>query len=185
MVKHKWIEANMKLGGSKDVLDFIADICYSQREGAETIYILFDCGYCYYFAIMLKDAFNRGEVCWHRNHSHIVWVDTNGIAYDIGGVFYDYKEGDLLPAEDSLGDMLIEFKHTGKYHFGDNNFHEWAEQFGMTDYYAISDIYRNMPRIDIDDNLSVEENAYLYWMRNEPSLSAKYRLMYNKSMYYK
>ena len=59
---------------------------------------------------MLKEAFGRGEVCWHKGFSHIVWVDDDNTAYDIGGVFYDYGEGDLVPITE-LGDDVINFKH--------------------------------------------------------------------------
>ena len=44
-------------------------------------------GYCYYFAIMLKEAFNRGEVCMTYDHKHVVWMDVDNVAYDIDGMF--------------------------------------------------------------------------------------------------
>lgn len=92
------------------VIRFIADILYrtNSDEGIEAIYQLFAAGYCYYFANMLKLAFNRGTVCWHKGFGHIVWVDTDGIAYEIGGIFFDYGEGDLVPVEE-LGDGLKDF----------------------------------------------------------------------------
>ena len=46
---------------------------------------LFRNGYCYYFAALLKEAFNRGQICWCAPYSHIVWLDDDGIAYDIEG----------------------------------------------------------------------------------------------------
>ena len=117
---------------------------------------IFSGGYCYYFAVMLKTAFNGGTVCRHRNYGHIVWQDEDGIAYDINGVFEDYAEGDLLDVETSLGDMLVDFKHNGaEYRAGSKMFHDWAEHYKMTDLCALSDIYRNMPPEEIDDNETV------------------------------
>jgi hypothetical protein len=95
----------------KEVIVFIADILYHNGMNTDAIYNLFACGYCYYFAVMLKDAFKRGEVCWHKGFSHIVWLDDNNVAYDIGGVFDDYDDGDLVPASE-LGDELTSFKKT-------------------------------------------------------------------------
>lgn len=52
----------------------------------EIIWQTFTAGYCYYFAVMLKDAFQRGEICWCAPYGHICWVDDNGVPYDISGV---------------------------------------------------------------------------------------------------
>jgi len=104
----------------KDVLSFIYDIdnkstqydsnikekIYFFRTPAE---IMFADGYCYYFALILKDAFG-GSIMWHKNHGHIVWMDENKICYDIYGVFDDYGEGDIVPISE-LGEKLIYFKH--------------------------------------------------------------------------
>ena len=89
MNKNEWIKGfttGRYYDTDKDVIAFIANFRYANGSDCETIYDLFASGYCYYFAKMLQNAFNRGEICWHRNHSHIVWVDSTGIAYDIGGV---------------------------------------------------------------------------------------------------
>jgi hypothetical protein len=69
------------------VLLFIADFLYFAGKDSEAIYNQFANGYCYYFAVALKAAFNnRGEICWAAPLGHIVWRDDNGVAYDIGGV---------------------------------------------------------------------------------------------------
>lgn len=178
MSKEEWIKEWTSWRYAKvneDVITFIANFLYADERGTETVYNLFASGYCYYFAKFLQDAFNRGEICWHRNYSHIVWRDDDGVAYDIGGVFYDYNEGDLLPVEQSLGDMIVEFMHTGeKFDCGDRQFHDWAEFYLMTDYYAVSDIYCRMPRNNVNDDLTVWENVFLYWMANERELSDYY-----------
>lgn len=178
MNKEEWIKgwtSGRYAEVNKDVITFISNFLYADKEGSDTVYELFASGYCYYFAKILQEAFNRGEICWHRNYGHIVWMDTDGIAYDIGGVFTDYNDGDLLPVEKSLGDMIVVFKHTGeKFNCGDTKFHDWAEHYQMTELDAISDIYRNMPREQINDELSVTENVFLYWMANERTLSEYY-----------
>lgn len=178
MSREEWVKNWIDWSYAKaneDVITFISKFLYADERGIEAVYSLFSSGYCYYFAKLLQDAFNRGEICWHRNHSHIVWRDDDGIAYDIGGIFYDYNEGDLLPVNKSLGDMIVEFKHTGEiFDCGDQRFHDWAEFYMMTDYYAISDIYYRMPRDKVDDELTVWENVFLYWMDNEMELSDYY-----------
>lgn len=113
MTQEEWIKAwttGRWKGSSIEVITFISNILYYNKQECETIYNLFACGYCYYFANMLKIAFDRGDVVWHKGYGHIVWRDIDNIAYDIGGVFYDYSEGELVPLNE-LGDGLINFKH--------------------------------------------------------------------------
>lgn len=177
MTKEEWVTSYTTGRYEKcdrDVINFIADILFYQPVN-DNIYNLFASGYCYYFAVMLKTAFDRGEICWHRCHGHIVWLDTDGTAYDIGGVVDDYNEGDLLPADLSLGSMLSNFKHNGStFTSGSKEFSEWVEQCGMTDIYAIADIYNMMPDEERNDLLSVTHNALLYWAAHKQELSKYY-----------
>lgn len=178
MNKEKWIKCYTtgKFATSdEDVITFIANVLYTDETQSDRVYEIFASGYCYYFAMMLKAAFNRGDICWHRNHGHIVWVDESGIAYDIGGVFYDYEDGDLLPVETSLADMIVDFKHNGEtYSTGSKKFKDWTEHYHMTEIYAISDIYRNIPKGEVDDNKTVADNALDYWCKNIHVLSYYY-----------
>lgn len=96
-------------GVKEEVIQFIADILYHQGpENAECIRRLFRAGYCYYFANILYDAFKRGTVCLAYPFGHIVWVDTNAIAYDIEGVNQEYQA--LIPIE-KLGNGINDFRH--------------------------------------------------------------------------
>lgn len=96
-------------GVKEEVIQFIADILYHQGpENAECIRGLFRAGYCYYFANILHDAFKRGTVCLAYPFGHIVWVDTNAIAYDIEGVNQEYQA--LIPIE-KLGNGINDFRH--------------------------------------------------------------------------
>lgn len=112
---HGWTTGRFE-NSNKDVITFISDFLYkktphvSDGDSSDVIYQLFGCKYCYYFACILKIAFNRGDVCWHKGHGHIVWRDDNGVAYDIGGVFEDYGDGDLIPVE-TIGTIVDDFKH--------------------------------------------------------------------------
>lgn len=178
MKREEWIKTHTTgkfENADKQVIEFIANFIYANEQISDGVYDLFASGYCYYFAVMLKEAFNRGDICWHRNHGHIVWRDNDGIAYDIGGVFYDYEEDDLLPVRDSLRTMIYDFKHNGEsFRAYDPKFRDWAKHYKMTDTYAVSDIYRNMPREEIDDDFTVEYNAMEYWIRNKQELSEYY-----------
>lgn len=115
--KEEWIEAwtsGKWESSNKEVITFIADILFhSPNLKSNNIYNLFACGYCYYFALILKDAFKRGNIVWHKGFGHIVWEDDDGTAYDIGGVFYDYGKGDLVPL-DELGDSISSFTKIDK-----------------------------------------------------------------------
>ena len=102
-------QLNKYPNASKQVLYFIFDMMYHEGEdNDEVIRHLFHNGYCYYFANMLKLAFNRGEVCWAAPFGHFVWKDDNGICYDIEGVTISEAEY-YIPVsyiEDGIKDFL-------------------------------------------------------------------------------
>lgn len=96
-----------------DVLAFITDMsCHSavNEQEYEALRSTFRAGYCYYFAHMLKLAFNRGEVCWAAPFGHFVWVDDNGVPYDIEGVNFGEQIYNI-PEHYQTEEMLKDFKH--------------------------------------------------------------------------
>lgn len=98
------------MDGSPEVMNFIDDIYASQpEENSEAIRELFHCGYCYYFANMLKIAFGRGTVCLAYPFGHVVWLDTDGIAYDIEGV--SISEYEKLVDIDCMEELKYDFMH--------------------------------------------------------------------------
>ena len=108
--KDEWIDYEIAQTPSarKDVIQFIAEVSF-HCKATTAIYELFQQGYCYYFALMLKDAFG-GEMMWHKFHSHIVWQDENGVCYDSMGVFEDYDKDDIVP----LSEIDIEAEKLGR-----------------------------------------------------------------------
>lgn len=114
--KEEWIrcyaDQERYPGARSDVIRFIADIIWHSGEnGIESICNLFGNGYCYHFAVILKDNFG-GQVVWHKNISHILWYD--GIwCYDINGIFDDISPDEIIPAE-NMGEQLEVFRHRGK-----------------------------------------------------------------------
>ena len=115
MSKQEWIDWNLSTykAADKDIIEFIANVLYhSGTEHSETIRRLYHCGYCYYFALMLKDAFNRGTICYAYYEGHIVWLDgtdaSKDFAYDIDGVSKCWEY--LIPI-DKLGTGILDFKH--------------------------------------------------------------------------
>lgn len=103
---------------SKEVLTFIANFAFSGSTSRnKTIIDLFINGYCYYFALMLKDAFGGEMVADVENH-HILWKDTRegdgyGLLYDVCGI---YKSNDhCIPVHD-LYESLESYRHRGKDH---------------------------------------------------------------------
>lgn len=108
----KWIneQLNTYKGCREDVIRFIDRLVYWQgKKEAKTIIELFSNGYCYYFALMLKDAFG-GEICWLKGYGHILWKDENDTLYDINGVYTDYNDDEIVPISE-LGDKIEDFKH--------------------------------------------------------------------------
>lgn len=113
----------MSIRGNSSVIRFINQFKTLFKEltieETDTIEKVFRNGYCYYFAIMLKDAFNRGEVCMTIDHTHVVWVDDDNVAYDIHGIFnwypdtcskYNFWNGLLVPVE-KIPNYIESFKH--------------------------------------------------------------------------
>lgn len=104
------------LKSDEKVLQFIYDFRGMQHSPdiENILYLQFACGYCYYFAHMLKTAFKRGEVCWAAPFGHIVWMDDNGVPYDISGV-NESETNDYIP-EYMMGETIYDFTHTGNSH---------------------------------------------------------------------
>lgn len=96
----------------KEVLTFIDDFL----ENNDIIWKKFRAGYCYYFAVMLKDAFQRGEICWCAPYGHICWLDDNGVPYDIEGVCD--SECDFYIPVSYISEGLADFKHIPGKEFG-------------------------------------------------------------------
>ena len=102
--------------GAEDVLNFIEQfLSHSNSDEADEILKnQFNAGYCYYFAVILKAAFKRGEVCWCAPYGHMCWVDDDGTPYDIYGLCI--SEADHFIPVSYLGDSLNDFLHIGKPH---------------------------------------------------------------------
>jgi len=95
------------------VLKFINKFyCHNgnNNEAKDILRKQFHAGYCYYFAVMIKEAFNRGEVCWCSGLSHIVWVDDDGTPYDIEGV--NHSECEYYIPIKYMGEYINAFKHS-------------------------------------------------------------------------
>ena len=162
----------------EEVIEFIADILYDGRNIDDAVRSFFRAGYCYYFASMLKAAFDRGELYLAFPFGHIVWQDVDGWAYDVEGPYVpEEHECEALIPISYLGDLAYDFMHVpGKeFTMGSKKFHEWAAFMHMTDAEAVTSIFMDMPKDDIDylhDDLS--DDVYAYWIENEQTLSEKY-----------
>ena len=100
----------MNKDADEQVLYFIVDFLFHCGiDNVETLRYTFHSGYCLYFARMLKDAFNRGEVCWAAPFGHFVWKDENGVCYDVEGV--TISEAEYFIPESYLGDAIKDFLH--------------------------------------------------------------------------
>lgn len=93
------------------VIQFITDAITSvdKKDSEDVLYNFFHAGYCYYFAVMLKEAFDRGQICWCAPYGHICWQDDNGVGYDIGGICD--SECDFYIPVSYIKDGLLDFLH--------------------------------------------------------------------------
>lgn len=167
----------------RTVITFIADIRYDIRNSTDTIRSFYEAGYCYYFAHMLKDAFQRGHLCLTEPIGHIVWMDENGCAYDINGP-YRPEEHDCERLLDIrfLGDLILDFMHIpGKEYQAPQQLHEWAEFMHMKDVYAVTRIWQDMPDEEKPDvetmdalELDITSVVYDYWLRHTQKLQERY-----------
>lgn len=90
-----------------NVLEFIKNFRTSNSIREEVLEDTFMRGYCYYFANILKTAFERGYIAVTAPYGHIVWVD-NEIGFDINGI--STSSGTFIPIE-HLGRHISDFKH--------------------------------------------------------------------------
>lgn len=99
-----------------EVENFINKFMLNIAKTAEELEILrrqFRSGYCWYFAHMLKDAFNRGTVVLAAPFGHICWQDENKMVYDIEGE-YTGEASYFIPeefAEKVFPGSMLDFKH--------------------------------------------------------------------------
>ena len=106
----KFRASQLSIKADPEVTDFIIDILmHNGMDTTECTRRLFRNGYYYYFAHMLKTAFQRGTVCWTAPFGHFVWKDDNGIAYDIEGVYQG--EALYLIPETYMGKSINDFLH--------------------------------------------------------------------------
>lgn len=112
--RERFIKRQDKLGADTHVIEFIANVMYHgvynvfPDDSAETIRSLFEAGYCYYFALMLQNAFPGGKICLCYPFGHIVYT-YNNIAFDICGVS-DAEYEHLVDVSDLLY-LMSDFRH--------------------------------------------------------------------------
>lgn len=155
------------IGGMHDVATY-----NFEEDSIDSLYDVYENGYCYYFANILNLAFPAlGRVVWIRNHGHIVWQSNfSGICYDISGIYVDYEDGDLVEVA-RLGNMLKDFQHTNRVYFSWNpEFDEWCDKYGFKPILAVTIIYKNLPELSGKtykawDELYyyIEDSAIKFW----------------------
>lgn len=96
----------------EQILQFIDNFVTNRhKQESSPITSLFADGYCYYFALILRDAFG-GEIVWPKYRGHIVWHDIkDNLCYDIYGLYTDWAERDLIPLNVLGPTNLAAFKH--------------------------------------------------------------------------
>lgn len=107
MLKQKFIQNNLKhcKDANEKVLNFIANFIYYQFNNGYVIYNQFKDAYCYHFAQILKNTFNRGEIYITIPFGHILWKDVDELYYDINGVYCNKNIDYYIPI-DYLGESI-------------------------------------------------------------------------------
>ena len=105
-----WVDVQLRRYpfARQDVLTFISAINEFENKPADSkekksgspefqssIEKLFGTCFCYYFALMLQDAFG-GSMVYCRTMDHIAWMDENGVIYSIYGVCEDYATNNYV-----------------------------------------------------------------------------------------
>lgn len=109
--KNFYIQQQLEWNPDADpqVIGFIANFVWHKvhnQDEYEMLRALFMDGYCYYFAHMLQQAFQRGKVCICAPFGHFVWMDDD-IPYDIEGV--STSEAEYYIPEHYLGETVQDF----------------------------------------------------------------------------
>ena len=150
---------------AKDVLEFIADFIGegANRVSDDILISKFTNGYCYYFALMLADAFG-GRLMWARELNHIVWQDTrkncHQYTYDISGVFTTYAR--LTPFEELMEDREG-FRHRGKDHDIFYDIEEYCKSNSLERANVLEQVFSIVPLEDRTYENVNETDVYRYW----------------------
>lgn len=151
---------------AEDVLTFIAEFkCSVNPHEEEIIEDLFSAGYCYYFALMLKDAFG-GSLMYSADRGHIVWLDNREIknhqfAYDIHGVYEDYEK--LVSLREMPNDSIESFRHRGKDFDLDLRMSEFKEEHDLDDADLNERVFNIIPLERRLFSFPNPEDAYRYF----------------------
>ena len=112
----EWLrEKHEEDNNSEEVFNFInrfiqkAEVCGIEYGPLRN---LFMGEYCFYFASMLKAAFNRGEIYIAAPFGHVVWRDTDDRYYDINDEYIGVADT-MIPVTDPFC-AIKDFKHLGK-----------------------------------------------------------------------
>lgn len=147
----------------ESVMRFIFDVWTHGGVGehsSEVIRQLFHDGYCYYFALILKDAFPGGYMAWAKPYGHICYI-YNDIPYDIEGVYFG--EGETVDYHE-LGDTMEGYRHRGKDDELRHKMEEFAEEHGIDFDVLCQTIYDLVPE-DRRVEGYMQGTAMLYFRR--------------------
>lgn len=158
--------------GRSEVMSFIDE--FYNRRGANS-----DCdkkslekqfynGYCFYFAHILKAAFNRGCVCCIVDGSHVIWLDDDNVGYDCQGVYNQYHGNRfnfwnkcLVHIDDMPQNYLTTYKHIPSQQLtseGFDEFEEFCKTKGLELHNTLDDFICHKSTCNNTDNCSLTEN---------------------------
>lgn len=160
------------INGRSDVMSFINE--FYNRDGVnsdcdkKSLENQFSNGYCFYFAHILKAAFNRGCVCCIVCGSHVIWLDDDNVGYDCQGVYNQYHGNRfnfwnkcLVHIDDMPQNYLTTYKHVPSQKLTPEGFNEFKE-FCKTEGLELDNYFDELvyPKSICDnaDNCSLTEN---------------------------
>ena len=161
------------------VVSFITNILDDNRNNNDQIRSFFRSGYCWHFAKILQSTFGRGTVCMTYPLGHMVWVDIDGLAYDIEGPYeMELHDVDMFLPESFLSGTLCAFTHIPNTSYKcPEDFRDWAKDIGKDPVYMMTQIFIDIPdKSNIDyNNQTLEEVVLEYWIKNKDMLTECYK----------
>lgn len=136
---------NKYSNANPEILEFISNMqefCKTTQE-LNCIISLFTQKYCYYFALMLKDAFG-GELMVDTKFYHVVCV-INNTAYDINGIYEKNNINNLLPIKE-LREAAELYKHRNHDMDIDHDINNFCSKYFMTLDELYMKIYNHIPK---------------------------------------
>lgn len=145
--KESWVALQLGLcpAARREVLEFIADVIFVNGRFSKDILDKFKKEFCYYFAVMLQDAFkSQGQLYFDIGSNSVVWGKGDlGICYSAAGVLM--CDVSVLKTIDQLGPYMDFFSQRGFDKKIKEDIASFAKKRGLTINGLMRRVYESIP----------------------------------------